>query len=175
MAEAIDNASSKEWNPGHLNQPHSQTPSTKKEEIGDEGEGRTQQTERLVDSPFDHVVRRALSVLFDEGLVVRSGVVERGTPEHHAPDAINNRAVRILVGIDIRVMASVNRDPFARRHRRPDPQPESHEMFDRRVERNAAMGLATMQIEGDASRGDVRVDEGEKGVAPNRQIWPKSP
>src|SRR6478672_3098145 len=105
VAETVYHTGSEKRNPRHLDQPHRKSPHAEEEKIGDEGEGRSKQAEWLVDATFDDVVRGALSVLFDESLIVSCGVIERGAIEHDAPDAVDDRAVRVLVGVDVRVMA----------------------------------------------------------------------
>src|SRR5215831_16494887 len=146
VAETVDHTGREKRNPRHLNQPHHKSPHTEEEKIRDEGEGRSKQAEWLVDATFDDVVRGALSVLFDEGLIVSRGVIERGAVEHDAPDPVDDRAVRILVGIDVSVMVTVHRHPLARWHRSPHPEPESHEVLHYRVEGDTAMRLTPMQI-----------------------------
>ena len=64
----------------------------------------------------------------------------------------------------------MDRHPFPGRHRRPHPQPEAHEVRHRRVEADAAVGLAAVQIERHARGGDVGVENRDHRVGPEGQM-----
>ena len=66
-------------------------------------------------------------------------------------------------------MAAVYGDPFARRHRRPQPEPQAHQVRDYRMKSDGAVRLAAVQVERHARRRDMRVDEGEDPVLPHGQ------
>src|SRR5215831_5730266 len=90
VAETVDHTGREKRNPRHLNQPQRKSPHAEEEKIRDEGEGRSKQAEWLVDATFDDIVRGAFSVLFDQRLVVRGGVIQRSAPEHDSPDAVDD-------------------------------------------------------------------------------------
>src|SRR5690606_41476060 len=52
------------------------------------------------------------------------------------------------------------------------PEPEAHEVFDDRRERDRPVRLAAVKVERDARRGDVRVGQREQAVGPHGQIGP---
>ena len=118
------------------------------------------------------VVRRPLAVLLDHRVVVGGLVVQASAEEDHPPDAVEDRTMRILGGVDVRVMAAVHRDPLPGRHRGPHPQPETHEMRNRRMEGDAAVGLAAVQVERHAGGGDVSIEKRDHRIRPQRQMRP---
>ena len=112
---------------------------------------------------LDPVVRAALAVLLDVlALAARFAVELHAAPEHLA-DALDHRAVRIVLGLALGVVLAMDRDPFAGDHRSGQPRPETEHVRDRRVEIDAAMGLAAVQVQGDREDGELGGDQQVQG------------
>ena len=107
-----------------------------------------------------------MAVLFERLAVLRFVAVELGALEQHRPNAARLRAVRILVGFDLGVMLTMDGDPLLRHHPGRQPEPESEEMRDGRMQLQRAMRLTTVQIDGHRRNGDVREYERYNDIAP---------
>ena len=99
-------------------------------------------------------------------------MIELRAEQDDSPEPEEDRAVRIAFGVDVRVMAAVHGHPLLRRHRRAQPEPQPHQMFDDRMKPDAAMRLRAMEIQRHARGRDVCVDQGEKDVDVERAVRP---
>jgi len=84
-------------------------------------------------------------------------------------DAQNLRAVRVLGGFTLGVMFAMDRGPFLGHHARGEPQPETEEMADQRVQIECTVRLVAVQVDRDAGDRDMGKDKGNNNIAPPRQ------
>ena len=77
--------------------------------------------------------------------------------------------MRVLVGLAASVVLAVDGDPFLGPHAGGQPQPESEEMADQRVQIDGAVSLAAVQVQGDGGDRDLGQDERDEEVAPPGQ------
>ena len=76
--------------------------------------------------------------------------------------------MRILVGFDLGVVLAVDGDPFLGHLARREPQPQAEKMADGRMEVEATVGLAAMQVNRDGDDGDMRQHQRYDDIAPQR-------
>ena len=78
--------------------------------------------------------------------------------------------MRVLRGLDARVVLAMHRHPFARLHAGREPEPEAEEMAHHRMHVERAMRLAAVQVDRDRGDGDLDQDEARQHVAPPGKI-----
>src|SRR5579862_988011 len=123
-----------------------------------------------IDVAFDPILGCAAAVLVERVLVARLLAIELRAAQEHRFDAARLGTVRVLVGLDLRVMLTMHGDPFARHHAGGEPKPEAEEVRDERVQVERAMRLAAMEIDRDRRDRDVRERDRDDHVAPPRKI-----
>src|SRR6187402_1126258 len=109
VANAIDEAGGPERDPDHLDRPDGQANDAKQRNVDDRHEGRAPVRVLAEQLALEPVVRRAAAVLLHVGLVVAGLTVEGDTVEEDLLDAEHLRAVRIFLGLDLRVVLAVDR------------------------------------------------------------------
>jgi hypothetical protein len=154
----------------HLHEPDDGASDAEEQEIGKEHDADADETVAAVEAPLDPVIRRAVTIGRDRLAVQRLAPVEPGTAEQHAENPHLLRAVRIVLGLALRVMLAVNRRPLAGDHARGQPEPEPEEMADRRMQAESAMRLVAVQENRDRRDGDVGQPERDPEVSPEREI-----
>ncbi len=81
-----------------------------------------------------------------------------------------HRAVRVVRGFAFGVVLAVDGGPLAGVHRRGQPQPETEEVLERRVQLQRAMRRVAMQVDRDADNGDVSQQQRGRDELPDRQV-----
>jgi hypothetical protein len=108
---------------------------------------------------LDPVRGAALAVLLHV-VALRAGfAIQLDTAPEHGPDAFLHRAVRVFGGLAFRVVLAMDRDPFARHHRRRQPGPEAEHVGDDRMEVHAAVRHAAVQVQGHRENGELGGDQ----------------
>ena len=76
--------------------------------------------------------------------------------------------MRVLRGLDARVVLAMHRHPFARLHAGREPEPEAEEVARDRMQVERAMRLAAMQEQRDGDDRDVSKRKRRRDIAPPR-------
>src|SRR6185503_18574649 len=119
-----------------------------------------------VDVALDPVLRRAVTVTFHGLGVVRFLHLQHHPGPQHAVDAVNLRAVRVVLGLALGVVLAVDGSPFLGHHAGGEPQPQAEEVGRRGVQFKRAMCLIPMQIDGYRGNRDVREAERDEHQSP---------
>lgn len=159
VAQAIDHARGPERDPRHLDRPQGHAGQAEQHGIDREQQYRPQRGVRGIQVALDHIIRGAAPVLLDVRAHAACFPVQlHAMPEHRA-DAAGDRAVRVVLGLHLGVVLAVDGHPLAGDHRGGQPQPETEHVGQRRVEIDAAMGLAAVQVQGHREDGDLGEDQ----------------
>jgi hypothetical protein len=78
--------------------------------------------------------------------------------------------VRVFFGFAFGVVLAVNGRPSLGGHAGGQPQPKAKEMGGQPVQIQGAVGLVTVQINGDRSDGDVRHPQGDEDQLPSAEV-----
>jgi len=105
--------------------------------------------------------RDVVRVLLDGRRVVGLAHVIEHVAQLHRPKALQPRAVRIAVLVRKRMVLSVDGHPLLRGQSGRDPQRESEQPGDRRMQRQRAMRGAAMQVNRRAEGGDLGETDGD--------------
>ena len=108
---------------------------------------------------LEPVGRCADAVLVHRRLVVRGDAIQIHALQHHGLDAEHLRAMRIFLGLALGVVLAMDRDPFLGHHAGRNPRPETEEVGERRMEIDAAVRLAAMQVQGHGKNRQLRDDQ----------------
>ena len=169
MADAVDHASGEQRNPHHLHRPDGHTGEAEQNHVGQCHQHNAEHGEAAVDVALDPVIRAAGAVLVQGFLVQRFGLVELRAFAQYFADAKYLRAVRVFLAIAVGVMLAMNGGPGAGVHARGQPQPETEEVFQHRVQFQRAVGGIAVQIDGDADDGHMGQGQGDQHQAPGAQ------
>ena len=156
VAEAVDDAGSGDRDHQHLQRPKGDANDAEQCDVGEQKHGRTQRRIAAVDASLQPVGRRAGPILLVDGRILACVLVQRHAVENHLVDAEDHRAVRIVLGLAVRVVLAMDRDPVLGHHGRGQPQPEAHRMRHDRMQVDATMRLATMQVDRHRKNGELR-------------------
>ena len=126
--------------------------------------------EARVEIALDPVVRAVLAVDAQGVLVLRLGLVQLRACAQDGEQALVHRAVRILDGLALGMVLTVDSGPFARVHPCGQPQPETEEVLQRGVQVECTVGGIAMQVDGHADDGDMRQHQGNCHQLPRRQV-----
>jgi hypothetical protein len=159
VAEAVDHARGPERNPRHLDRPQRDADEAEQREADEQIQRRAQRGVRRVEVALDPVVRAALAVLLDRLAIGARFLVQLDALPEHGLDALDLRAVRIFLGLDLGVVLAVDRRPFLGDHRGRKPRPETEGVRQHRVEVHRAMRLRTMQVQRHGEDGELRGDQ----------------
>ena len=166
VTDAVDDAGGPERDPRHLHRPDRRADRPEQREVDREHEADPLPRVARVDVALEPVVRRPVAVALDRLRVARLGAVELGAAPDDRLDSAGHRAVRIVLGLDLRVVLAVDRRPLLRDHPGREPQPEPEEVRDRRMQIERAVRLAPVQEDRDGRDRDVRERERHDDVAP---------
>ena len=170
VAQAVDDPGREDRLPRHLHRPDGEPDGTEQDHVDDQHEVVAAVRERLVDVALEPVVRTPVVVLGDGFRIRRRSAVQLGPLQEQLPDSEDLRTVRILVRLHAGVMLAVHRDPFLGHRSRGQPQPETEEVGQRRMQVERPVGLVAMEVDRDRDDRDVGHPEGCQDVAPPRQI-----
>ena len=171
VADAVDDTRGPEWNPGELHAVDEQPRNEAEERDVDRGEQHDAPfVHRGVDVALQPVVGRPVAVALHRLRLVGFLHIQHDAGEQHLVDAEHLRAVRIVLGLALRVVLAVDRGPLLGDHARGHPQPEAEEMAHDRVHVEGAVRLATVQVDGDACDGDLDQHQQGEQVAPPREV-----
>jgi len=92
--------------------------------------------------------------------------VELVTLQHDALQTEDHRAVGVSGPIRIRVVSAVDSNPFPGHRARAEPQPESEEVPQHRVQHETAMGLVAVKVQGDPEEHQLYRRDSECDIAP---------
>src|SRR6185369_7960604 len=171
VADAVDHAGGPERNPDELRRVDRE-PGAEPEQRDVDYQHEPQADQRMpaIKIPLEPIIRRAAAVDVERVRIGRGGAIEPDAAEQHAPDAPDLRAVRISIGLALRVMLTMHGDPLARDHARRDPEPEAEEMARDRMQIERPMSLMAMQEDRDAGDRHVREQQRDAKVAPGRKM-----
>ena len=120
--------------------------------------------EQLVEAIGWEVQRVARDLL----TVVHRTVVHEHVAELHVPEPADERAVRVVDGVDLGVVTAVDRRPLAGPHPGGDPDDEAQRDGGGGLDGDGAVGDAAMEIDGGGEHGDLHDreadHEGHEGV-----------
>ena len=159
VAESVDDAGGHERDPDHLAGPDDDAPEAEQGESEEQHQGRTEFRIAAVDVALEPVVRRTATVLLGDRRILARRPIQVDAIEQHLLDAVDLRAVRIFRGFALGVVLAVDRHPLLGHHGRGEPGPEAEEMGEYRVEVDAAVGLAAMQVQGHREDRELRDDD----------------
>jgi hypothetical protein len=159
VADAIDEARGPERDPHHLQGPDRRTDDAEQRDADQQHQGRPPIRVRTVDVVLDPVIGRAAAVLLHVLLRLAGVAVQRDAVPEHLLDAVDHRAVRIFLGLDLGVVLAMHRHPLTGDHPGGQPTPETEEVRQHRMEIHAAMGLAAMQVQRHREDGELRHDQ----------------
>ena len=159
MTDTVDHARGPERNPDHLQRRDRDAPDPEQQDVDDEGQRRSPVRVGGVEMALDPVIRAALAVLLQRILIDRSDAVEIDALPQHRVDAEELRAMRIFLGLALGVVLAMHRDPFARDHAGRHPRPEAQHMRHDRMEIDAAVAGAAMQVQGHRENRQLSDDE----------------
>ena len=156
VAQAVDHACGPERDPQHLDRPDRDAGRAEQGGVDRQHQHRAEVGVRCVQLALDPVVGAAAAVLLDIAAQrARLAVQLHAAPEHRA-DALVHRAVRILLGLALGVVLAMDRHPLLHDHRRGKPAPEAEEVRQHRVEVDAAVRLAAVQVQRHGEDGELR-------------------
>ena len=170
VAEAVDHAGGPERNPYHLHGPDGQAKGAEQGQVDERHQHHAADREARVEIALDPVVRAVLAVDAQGVLVLRLGLVQLRACAQDGEQALVHRAVRILDGLALGMVLTVDRGPFARVHPCGQPQPETEEVLQRGVQVECTVGGIAMQVDGHADDGDMRQHQGNCHQLPRRQV-----
>ena len=159
VSQAIHHTRRPKRNPRHLQRPHEHAFESEQQEADDQQQHRTAQTQRSVDLALKPIVRRTLAVLLDHRAVFARFAIQICAAPQHGADTLDPRAVRVVFGFAFRVMFAMDRHPLLGDHRCGQPRPEAEDVIEQRMEIDAAMRLAAMQVQRDREDGQLRRDQ----------------
>ena len=107
--------------------------------------------EQLVEAVRREVERVARDLL----AVVHRAVVHEHVAELHVPEAADERAVRVVDGVDLGVVTTVDRRPLAGPHAGGDPDDEAQRDGGGGLDGDGAVGDAAVEIDGGGEHGDL--------------------
>ncbi len=106
-----------------------------------------------------------------QGLGVRGGLaVDLRAAEQYLANAQHLRAMRVFRGLALGVVFAMHRHPLGGDHAGGQPQPETEEMGDRRVQVHAPVRLVAVEVNGNANDRDMRESQCDNDVPPKGQI-----
>jgi hypothetical protein len=85
--------------------------------------------------------------------------IQLAAGQQHGLDAACDGAVRVVHGFALGVVLAVDGHPFLGHHAGGQPQPETEEVRDHRVQFQRPVRLRAVQEDGDRRDGDVRGDQ----------------
>jgi hypothetical protein len=170
MAEAVDHARRPHRNPHHLHRPHGHAEHAEQGQVDDCHEDDAAHREAAVDVALEPVIGAVLAVDAQGLLVLRLFLVQLGTFAQHGAQALDHRAVRVVDGLAFGVVLAVDGGPLAGVLTGADPQPETEEVLERRVQFQSAVCRVTVQIDGDADDGDMGHHQSDCHQLPRRQV-----
>ena len=140
------------------------------QEVGQQRDTDAGKTILAVEVSLDPVVGSASPIGLERLALHCFGAIQADAGEEHAPDTVDLRAMRILRRFAACVVLAVDGHPLAGHHAGRQPEPESEEMADDRVQRQTPVRLVAVQEDRDARDRDVGQYEPHGHVAPERQI-----
>ena len=170
MPQAVDHTGGPERDPHHLDRPDGDADGAEQQHVDNAHEGHAQQRIAGIELAFDPVVRAVLAVDAQGLGVFRLGAVQLGTFAQHGGQALDHRAVRVIDGFALGVVLAVDGRPLAGVLAGGQPQPETEEMLECRVQFQRAVRGVAVQVDGDADDGDMGHHQGDCHQLPGRQI-----
>ena len=158
VAEAVDDTGGPERDPRHLQRPDRDADHAEQAKADQRQQGRPRGRPARVEMAFDPVVGRADAVGRQVARIRGCLLVKIHAAPQDRTDAVHLRAVRVLGGLAFRVMLAVHGDPLPGHHARRQPAPETEDMRDGRMEIDAAVRLAAVQVQGDGGDRGLRHD-----------------
>src|SRR6202521_1458247 len=149
VTDAIHDAGRRNRDPHHLYGPDRQADRPKQRDVDNQHQTDTVPGKARIDVALDPVLGRTATIPFERFEILRLVAVKLGAFPEDLLDATRLRAVRIFVGFNLSVVLAVDGDPLLGHHARGEPQPEAEKVADCRMEIEAPMGLASMQVDGD--------------------------
>ena len=154
-------------NPEHLHRPDRGPDRAEQHHVDDQHHADTLPAERGVQIALEPVVRRAMAELAERFLVLSFRPVQLAAGQQHGLDAARLRAVRIFLGLALRMVLAMDRDPFLRHHSGRQPEPEAEEVRGDRMQLERPVGLSAVQEDRHGGDRDVRRDEREQDDLPS--------
>ena len=167
MTQAVDDAGRRHGDPQHLHRPHGDADGTEQNHVESENDVVALTGVPCVDIALQPVVRRAVTVALESLRVTHANAIELGALEQQLADAVDLRAVRIFLGLDLGVVLAMHRDPLPGHLARGQPQPHAEKVRDDGMQIQGAMGHGAMQIDGYRGDGNVRRHQSNRDVAPD--------
>ena len=174
VADAVYDAGGQYRNPQHLHGPNDNA------HAAEENDGhRRRRADAKISVVAEHpsfppVVGRSFAVFLQRLGRAAATVILRTFPEYFA-QAVNPRAVRIVLGLGGGVVLAMHRRPLLRHHAGCQPQPQAEEEAKPRLQVQRSMRRMPMQIHRHGDDGDVRHDQRVRQRRPNGRPYDAKP
>ena len=171
MPQSVDHTGGKKGYPEHLHRPYRGAKKSKQHKLRCKQNHNSRRRAGAVNLALNKIVRQTVVAVSFHGLFPGGLVAVQLSPVvQHRIDAAGGGAVRILIGLDLGVVLAVDRDPLAGDEPGCQPQPEPHRMRNKRVQLQAAVRLAAMQVNGHTNDRDVRQPESQQDIPQPREL-----
>src|SRR6202011_2486718 len=134
VSDAIDDARGGDRDPRHLNRPDRRPDRTEQREVDHQHQAAALPGKRRIDIALYPVIGRAETIFLERFLILRFVAIQLRTLPEHLLDASGLRAMRVVVRLDLRVMLAMDGHPLLGQHAGREPEPETEEVTDCRVE-----------------------------------------
>ena len=170
VSSAVDDASRRDRDPGHLHSPDGQAQETKQTDVDDQHQGHALPGKAGVQVALDPVVGCAVAIALEGVQVFGFFAVQLCAREQHGFDAVHMGAMGVFGLLALGMVFAVNGRPLLGHLAGGQPQPETEKVRGNGVQVQSAVRLVTVQVNRDAGDGDVGQGQGDQHHLPPRQI-----